>query len=148
MLPLAGINIVAVLLFGGVYCAAATQLLSQGAFLATVVVLFVALTALWIRIEGRRSRSRDPLSRLGRIAVGLLVAVIAVPGLTLTPLFTLQRQLPAEVGVEELIPGVMVILLASLALGALVNVAGAAITIGRAMVRWLRARSGGQGTAP
>ena len=74
------------------------------------------------------------------------INIVAVPGLTLTPLFALQRQLPTEVGVEELIPGVMVILLASLALGALVNVAGVAITIGRTMVRRLRARSGGQGT--
>lgn len=140
MLPLAGINTVAVLLFAGAYAAAATQLLSQGAFVTTLVVLFVALTAVWIRIERSGTRSQDPLSRLGRIAVGLLVVAIGVPGLTLMPLFALQGQLPEEVGVGDVIPGVMVILLASLALGALVNVAGVSFTVGQAVLRRLRAR--------
>lgn len=140
MLPLAGINTVAVLLFAGAYGAAATHLLSQGAFLATLVVLFVALTAMWIRIERSGTRSQDPLSRLGRIVVGFLVVVIAVPGLTLMPLFALQGQLPREVGVGEVIPGVMVILLASLALGALVNVAGVSVAVGQALLRRLKAR--------
>jgi len=140
MLRLAGINTVAVLLFAGAYGATATGLLFQGAFLATLVVLFVALTALWIRIEGNGTGNRDPMSRLGRIAVGFLVVAIAVPGLTLMPLFALQDQLPREAGVGEVIPGVMVILLASLALGALVNVAGVSITVGQALLRRLRAR--------
>jgi hypothetical protein len=140
MLPLAGINTVAVLLFAGAYGAAATGLLSQGAFVTTLVVLFVALTALWIRIERSSTRSQDVLSRLGRIAVGLLVAVIAVPGLTLMPLFALQGQLPEEVGVGDVIPGVMVILLASLVLGALVNVLGVSVMVGQALLRRLRGR--------
>lgn len=138
MLRLAGINTVAVLLFAGAYGATATGLLFQGAFLAALVVLFVALTALWIRIEGSGTGNRDPMSRLGRIAVGFLVVAIAVPGLTLMPLFALQDQLPREAGVGEVIPGVMVILLASLALGALVNVAGVAITVGQVLLRRLR----------
>lgn len=140
MLRLAGINTVAVLLFAGAYGATATGLLFQGAFLAALVVLFVALTALWIRIEGSGTGSRDPMSRLGRIAVGFLVVAIGVPGLTLMPLFSLQDQLPREAGVGEVIPGVMVILLASLALGALVNVAGVSITVGQTLLRRLRAR--------
>jgi len=140
VLRLAGINTVAVLLFAGAYGATATGLMFQGAFLATVVVLFVAVTALWIRIEGSGTGSRDPMSRLGRIAVGFLIVAIAVPGLTLMPLFALQAQLPREAGVGEVIPGVMVILLASLALGALVNVAGVSITAGQALFRRLRAR--------
>ena len=79
------------------------------------------------------------MSRLGRIAAAFLVVAIAIPGLTLMPLFSLQDQLPREVGVGEVIPGVMVILLASLALGALVNVAGVSITLGQALLRRLRA---------
>lgn len=138
MLRLAGINTVAVLLFAGAYGATATGLLFQGAFLTTLVVLFVALTALWIRIEGSGTGSRDPMSRLGRIAVGFLATAIAVPGLTLMPLFSLQDQLPREAGVGEVIPGVMVILLASLTLGALVNVAGVSVTVGQALLRRLR----------
>lgn len=140
MLRLAGINTAAVLLFAAAYGATATGLLFQGAFLTTLVVLFVALTALWIRIEGSGTGSRDPMSRLGRIAVSFLVVAIGVPGLTLMPLFSLQDQLPREAGVREVIPGVMVILLASLALGALVNVAGVSITVGQAVLRRLRAR--------
>lgn len=138
MLRLAGINTVAVLLFAGAYGATATGLLFQGAFLATLVVLFVVVTALWMRIEGTGTGSRDPMSRLGRIAVGFLVVAIAVPGLTLMPLFALQAQLPREAGVGEVIPGVMVILLASLALGALVNVAGMSVAVGQALLRRLR----------
>ena len=140
MLPLAGINTVAVLLFAGAYGATATGLLFQGAFLTTLVVLFVALTAQWIRIERSGTGSRDPMSRLGRIVVGFLVVAIAVPGLTLMPLFALQDQLPREAGVGEVIPGVMVILLASLALGALVNVAGVSFTVGQFLLRRVRRR--------
>lgn len=117
-----------------------TGLLFQEAFLATLVVLFVALTALWIRIDGRGTGSRDPMSRLGRIVVGFLVVAIAVPGLTLMPFFALQDQLPRETGVGEVIPGVMVILLASLALGALVNVAGVSFTVGQFLLRRVRRR--------
>ena len=140
MMRLIGINTVAILLFAGAYGATAAGLLFQGAFLAALVVLFVTCTALWIRIEGSGPGSRDPMSRLGRIAVAFLVVAIAVPGLTLMPFFALQNQLPREAGVGEVIPGVMVILLVSLALGALVNVAGVAIAVGQALVRRLTAR--------
>jgi hypothetical protein len=140
VLALAGVNAIAVLLFSGAYVAAGAQLLSQGAFLAALVVLFVAATALWIRTEQHGARGRDVVGRIGRIAVGLVIAAIAVPGLALMPLFALQQQLPEEAGVAGVIPGVMVILLASLVLVALVNVAGIAYLTGSAVVRRLRAR--------
>jgi hypothetical protein len=140
MLALAGINAVAILLFAGAYGLAAARVLSQGAFLAALVVVFGAFTALWVRTERRSTRSRDVLSRVGRIAVGLLIAAIAVPGLVLMPLFSLREQLPEEAGVDVLIPGAMVILLASLALGALTNVAGIAFMLGQGLFRRLRGR--------
>jgi hypothetical protein len=140
MLRLMGINAVTVLSFVGAYGATAAGLLAQGAFLAALVVLFVVFTALWIKVEGSGTGSRDPMSRFGRIAAAFVVVAIAIPGLTLMPLFALQDHLPREAGVGEVIPGVMVILLASLALGALVNLAGLAITIVQALLLRARAR--------
>jgi hypothetical protein len=140
MLALGGINALAILLFASAYGLAAARLLSQGAFLAALIVLFGAFTALWVRTERRSTRSGDFLSRVGRIGVGYLIAAIAVPGLVLMPLFSLREQLPEEAGVDVVLPGVMVILLASLALGALTNVAGIAFMLGQGLFRRLRGR--------
>jgi hypothetical protein len=140
MLALAGINALAAVVFASLYTAGAAQVFSQAAFLASLVVFFVALTALWVRVERSRPGARDPISRLGRIAVGLLIAAIAVPGLGLMPLFSLQQQLPTEAGLGRVIPGIMVVLLASLVLVALVNVAGLALMVGSAIVGRLMER--------
>jgi hypothetical protein len=139
MLPLAGINTLAILLFAGAYALAAAHVLSQGAFLTALVVLFGAFTALWVKTERRSLRGRDVLSRIGRTAAGFLIAAVAVPALVLMPLFSLREQLPEEAGLDHLLPGAMVILLASLALGALTNVAGIAFMLGQGM--WLRLRN-------
>lgn len=140
MLALGGINAAAILLFASAYGFAAARVLSQGAFLAALVVLFGAFTAIWVRTERRGKHSRDLLSRVGRIAVGFVIAAIAVPGLVLMPLFSLREQLPEEAGVDVLLPGVMVILLASLALGALTNVAGIAFMVGQGLLRRVRGK--------
>lgn len=140
MLPLAGINTLAILLFAGAYALAAARVLSQGAFLTALVVLFGAFTALWVKTERRSLRGRDVLSRIGRTAAGFLIAAVAVPALVLMPLFSLREQLPEEAGLDQLLPGAMVILLASLALGALTNVAGIAFMLGDGMWRRLRNR--------
>jgi hypothetical protein len=140
MLPLAGINTLAILLFAGAYALAAAHVLSQGAFLTALVVLFGAFTALWVKTERRSLRGRDVLSRIGRTAAGFLIAAVAVPALVLMPLFSLRDQLPEEAGLDHLLPGAMVILLASLALGALTNVAGIAFMLGHGMWRRLRNR--------
>ena len=140
MLPLAGINTLAILLFAGAYALAAAHVLSQGAFLTALVALFGAFTALWVKTERRSLRGRDVLSRIGRTAAGFLIAAVAVPALVLMPLFSLREQLPEEAGLDHLLPGAMVILLASLALGALTNVAGIAFMLGQGMWRRLRNR--------
>jgi len=140
MLPLAGVNTLAILLFAGAYALAGAHVLSQGAFLTALVVLFGMFTALWVRMERRTLRGRDILSRIGRTVVGFLIAAVAVPGLVLMPLFSLREQLPEEAGLDHLLPGAMVILLASLALGALTNVAGIAFLLGQGLLRRLRNR--------
>ena len=142
MLALAGINALAAVVFASLYAAAGAHVLSQAAFLASLVMFFVALTTLWVRVERSRPGARDPLSRLGRIVVGLLIAAIAVPGLSLMPLFSLQQQLPTQSGLGEVIPGIMVVLLASLVLAALVNAAGLAVIAGAALVGRLAGRRG------
>ena len=142
MLALAGMNAFAAVAFASLYAAAAAHVFSQAAFLASLVVFFIALTALWVRVERSRPGARDPLSRLGRIAVGLLIAAIAVPGLALMPLFSLQEQLPAESGLGEVIPGIMVVLLASLVLVALMNVAGLAFMASSVLAGRLAGRRG------
>jgi len=142
MLKLVGVNALGMLLFAVAYALAAAHMLSQGAFLAALVVLFGASTVLWVRMERETKRSRDLLSRTGRIAVTFLIAAIAVPGLVLMPLFSLREQLPADAGLDHLLPGVMVILLASIALVALANLAGATYLALSALGARLRGRSG------
>jgi hypothetical protein len=116
--------------FGALYAVAGARVLGQYAFLAALAVFFVAVTACWVRVERSTGRHRDPLARFGRIAGGLVLAVIAVPGLTLMPLFALQEGLPREAAVGDVIRPVLVLLLISLALVALVNVAGGCVLLG------------------
>jgi hypothetical protein len=125
VLSLAGINVVGLALFAAAYVAAALRWLSQGAFVASVVVLVGAVTALWVRTERQAAGGRGPIDRLGRAVGGFaLVAILGPVGL-LTPLFALQGQLPQETGADHVISRIMVLLLASLALVALCNLAGA-----------------------
>ena len=139
MLALGAFNAVSLAVFGLIYAAAAKQVLTQGAFLASLVVFFVGLTVLWVRTERSRGPARDVLSRAGRIGAGLLLAAIAVPGLVLMPLFFVNEHVPPEAGVADILGPVMFVLLASMALVALVNVAGV-LTLGVSAIlrRWNR----------
>lgn len=132
MLALAAANFVGVVLFAAVYAAGGARWLSQTAFVACLLVLFVFVTVLWVRTEGRHRRL-DPVRRLGRAAVGLVAIVISVPMLTLLPLAKLEAVLPPEAGLDRVTSPVMALLLVSLALVVLVNVAGAAVIAGRAV---------------
>jgi len=138
MLALAGANAVGVAAFGLVYTLAGKRLLSQGAFWAALVVVFVASTALWVRLEPQQGPRRDVLSRVGRIVVGLVLPIIAAPAVVLAPLFFLLEQLPREAGMADIIGRVMFLLLTSLALMVLVNAAG--ITFMTAEALWRRWR--------
>lgn len=137
MLRLTGMNIAGALVFGLLYAAAAARWLTQGAFLAGLVVFFVAVSACWLRIERSHGRHRDVLSRLGRVAAALVLTVIALPGVTLMPLFALKEGLPAEAALEDVIRPVMVLLLISLGLVALMNVVGLCLLAGAAAWRRL-----------
>ena len=136
MLGLAGINFLGALVFFSIYSAAGGRRLSQGAFLASLVVFFCALLALWVRVEGGQALRRDAVSRIGRAAAALVVVVLGLPMLVLTPLFALQEMLPPEAGFHDVTRPVMVLLLISLALVIGVNAAGASVLAGAAL--WAR----------
>jgi hypothetical protein len=125
MLALAGINALGLALFVGVYAGAALRWLSHGAFLAALVMLLGAVTALWVRVEGRGAGVRGPLERIGRAAIALLLVVALGPIAVLMPLFALDTQLPPEARLTHLISRTMVLLLVSIALVTLCNVGGA-----------------------
>lgn len=145
MLRLTGTNAIATVAFALIYAAAGSRWLTQGAFLASLTVFFISLTALWVHVERSRSGGRDVLSRLGRGVLALVVVIIGLPALALAPLFALQEALPAEVGFADVVRPVMVLLLLALVLVVTMNAAGVAVLA----VSGLRARlSRGRGTAP
>ena len=141
MLVLGAFNAIAIAAFGLIYAAGAKRLLTQGAFLASLAVCFVGLTAVWLRTERSLGPGRDALSRAGRIAAGLVLAAIAVPGVVLMPLFFINEYVPPEAGIAEVLGPVMFILLASLALCALVNVAGVLARGVSAILTWWKRRA-------
>jgi uncharacterized membrane protein YeiB len=133
MLALAAANAIGVVLFGTLYAIAGGRALSQVAFLACLVVLFVFATGVWVRTEARH-RSLGPLRRIGRIVVGLLLVVVATPAAVLAPLFWLDEQIPREVGLHAARGGIMALVLITLVLVTLVNVTGAFVAVGRAVL--------------
>ena len=141
MLMLAAANAVGVLLFGTLYAVAGAHLLSQGAFFACLVTVFALVTALWVRTEARH-RSLEPLRRLGRVAVGLVIAIIGVPAGVLMPLFWLDTNLPAEAGLTPVLGPIMTLVLFSLMLVVLVNVIGSVVVAGRALLGSRSTRQG------
>jgi hypothetical protein len=145
VLLLAGINALATVAFALIYAAAGSRWLNQGAFLASLGVFSISLTALWVHVERSRPGPRDGLSRLGRGVLALLIVVIGLPALVLAPLFTLQETLPPEAGFADVVRPVMVLLLLALILLITMNVAGVAVLAASG----LRARlSRGRGAAP
>jgi len=132
MFGLALTNAVGVMLFGALYSVAGAGRLSQEGFLACLGVLFALVTCLWLRAEGRH-RALEPLRRVGRVALGLVAVVIAAPVLVLMPLFWLDTRLPPEVGLNRLLAPIMTLVLVSLVLVVLVNVAGSLVAITAAL---------------
>lgn len=141
VLPLAGIDALAVVVFAVIYGAAGARQLTQGAFVVSLVVFFVALTALWVRVERSARGERDPISRIGRSAAALVLVVIGLPALVLTPLFAVQGALPPTAGLAEVLRALMVLLLISLVLTVAMNLAGGLVLVALA----LRARLGPRG---
>jgi membrane protease YdiL (CAAX protease family) len=133
VLALAAANVVGVVLFAAVYAAAGARWLSETAFAGCMLLLFALVTVLWVRTEARH-RDLEPLRRVGRIGVGLVVVVIGVPALVLLPLSKLETVLPAEAGVDRMTGPAMALLLVSLALVTLVNAVGSVVIVARAVV--------------
>ena len=134
MVALAAANATGVILFGTLYTIAGRRLLSQVAFVACLVVLFALVTALWVRTEARHAGLGAP-RRLGRIALGLLLVLVATPVAVLAPLFWLDAQIPVEAGLHAARGGIMALLLIALILVVFVNVAGSAVAFARAALR-------------
>jgi hypothetical protein len=124
VLALAGMNALTASGCALIYWAAGSRRLAHGAFLVSLVVFFVAMTALWVRLERSVSGGRDGLSRLGRGAVALVMVVVGLPAVVLAPLFALQEAVPADAGLTDLTGPAMVLLLIALAFMVAVNVAG------------------------
>lgn len=140
MLALALANVVGAVLFGTLYAVAGASLMSQGAFVVCLPVLFVLVTALWLRIE-RRHRMLGLLRRVGRVAIGLVLVVFAVPAAVLMPVFWLDTILPPEARLTSLLGPIMAIVLIALALVGLVNLVGSAVALMQALLS-ARDRSG------
>ena len=131
MLALAATNVVGVVLFAALYATAGARLMSQGAFLACLLVIFVLVTGLWVRVEARH-RDLGLVRRIGRVAAGLVTVIFAVPMIVLMPAFWLDTYLPPDAGFRRHLGPLMTLVLISLALIAVVNVVGSAVAIGRA----------------
>ena len=134
MLALAGANAVGVVLFGALYAAAGARRLSQSAFLVCLVMLFLLVTGLWVRIEARH-RALGVVRRVGRVMISLVTVVAGTPMVVLMPLYWLETQLPPDAGLSGALAPVMALVLVSLALVASVNVTGAVVAAGLALVR-------------
>jgi len=127
LLRLAGTNALAIVTFALIYAAGGSRWLTQGAFLASLAVFFISLTALWVYVERTRPGARDVLSRIGRGVLALVVVVVGLPAVVLAPLFALQEALPPEAGFADVVRPVMVLLLLALALVIAMNVAGTVV---------------------
>jgi hypothetical protein len=139
VLALIGINALGATLFAIAHAAGAKRVLSPWALPAALVFCFVAVTALWMRVEGAPGKQRGALSRLGRMAASFVLVAIGFPGVVLMPLFALQQQLPSTAGIEAVIAPAMVILLKALVLVALVNVVGVlGLGVSAILRRWNR----------
>lgn len=141
MVGLVGTDLLVALVFAGLYAAAGSRWITQGAFLAALVVFFVASTALWMRVERSCSVGRDAITRVGRGSFALVVVVVGLPGLVLAPLLGLETALPPGAGLADVVRPAMVLLLVALAWAAAVNVAGATVLGGQALWRALNRRA-------
>lgn len=141
MLGLIGTNAVVALVFASLYAGAGTRWMAQGAFLAGVVVFFVAAIALWVRVERTGSGGRDVITRIGRGSFALVVIVVGLPALVLAPLLGLQGILPPAVGFADVIRPTMVLLLISLLWTVAVNLVGGAVLAGAGLWTALTRRS-------
>jgi hypothetical protein len=141
-MALAAVNVLAAVAFAGLYAASGAGRLPPATLLIALPVAFAAATALWVRVENR-SCALDPLSRIGRGAIGLLAVVIGLPVVVLMPLFWLESQLPLDAVPALHIGPVMALVLVALVLVVAVNLLGALVAVVVALGRrWRRGVTG------
>ena len=133
MFALAAANVVGMVLFAAVYASAGVRLMPQMTFVVCLLVIFALVTVLWVRVEARH-RTLEPLRRLGRVAAGLFIVVLGVPGLVLMPAFWLESRLPPDTGFTRYLAPLITLVLVSLVLVVLVNVVGGLVAAGRGVV--------------
>ena len=134
MLALAATNVVGAILFAALYATAGARLMSQGAFIACLAIIFLLVTVLWVRVEGRH-RGLGALARIGRAGAGLVVVGFVIPMLILMPAFWLDSYLPPDAGFTRLLGPLMTIVLIALALVVVVNLVGAIVAVVRQALR-------------
>src|SRR6185437_395261 len=127
MLSLAVVNAIGVVSFGALYALGEAGMLSQPVAVAGLAVLLAVLILVWVRTE-ERHRSLAPVSRLGRIVVGLLIVLVATPGI-LVPLFRFGGPWRPERG------GAVALALTALILVVFVNIMGILIALVRSVFR-------------
>lgn len=135
MLPLLVVNVLGALSFGSLYALAGLRRISHDLFLTALTLLFVLLTGLWVRAERQAGAGVPPFRRLGRVVLALAATVVGVPAAVLAPLGSLEGALPPALQGELHLPAVLVLLLASLALVALANLAGGLVAVGHGFAR-------------
>jgi hypothetical protein len=133
VLALGATNAVGAVLFGAVYATAGAQMMSQGAFVACLLVIFTLVTALWVRVEARH-RELGFVRRFGRVAAGLVIVLLTITTLVLMPAFWLDTQLPPDAGFGRYLAPIMTLVLIALALVVVVNVVGALVAVARAVL--------------
>ncbi len=131
MLALAATNFGSVLLFLGIYAAAAAGRVPEAAFPPLLVLLFLAATVLWVRVEGARGGRLPPTSRAVRSVAALALSAVLSPVLVLMPLFWLFHALPSSYRFDVVLNRTMFLLMIAMVLTALVNLAGSAIAVWR-----------------
>jgi hypothetical protein len=141
MLGLIGTDALVALVFASLYAGAGTRWMTQGAFLAGLVVFFVASIALWVRVEQTGSAGRDVITRIGRGSFALVVIVVGLPALVLAPLVGLQASLPPASGFADVVRPAMVLLLISLLWTVAVNMVGGIVLAGVGLWTALARRS-------
>lgn len=140
MLNLLGTNLIGILLFGGLYAAAALRYVPSWAFPPFLVAALVGFVAFWIRIEKVSGTRGGVLPRLGRVLAALLLTVPAASAFILMPLFALRTHVPPEAGLGDLPTRAMVLLLIALSLTVFSNLIGVLLAVVRPRVVPGRAR--------
>jgi hypothetical protein len=130
MLALTATNVLSAVLFALVYIAGAVPLMSHGAYLGCLLVVFAIVTALWVTTE-RRHTGHGLVRRVGRGALALLATVVVIPALALLPLAKLESLLPVEAGVDRITAPTMAVVLVALVLTTAVNVVGGLVVVVR-----------------